>query len=147
MPGGSDEAWKTLKPIVESIAAVAEGEPCVTHVGHDGAGHFAKMVHNSIEYADMQLISESYDLLRRLDGYDTDDLAEVFTKWNEGDLESYLIEITSEVLKQQDVETYKALVDVILDEAGAKGTGAWAVQNVARLGVPVCGTPAASSSL
>jgi 6-phosphogluconate dehydrogenase len=139
MPGGSDEAWDRLKPILESIAAEAEGEPCVTHVGTDGAGHFVKMVHNGIEYADMQLIAEAYDLLRRVGGHDTAALAKVFEEWNEGDLESYLIEITAEVLKQQDAETGKALVDVILDQAGSKGTGVWTVQNAVGLGIPVSG--------
>ncbi len=139
MPGGSDEAWETLGPILKSIAAVAEGEPCVTHVGTDGAGHFVKMVHNGIEYADMQLIAESYDLLRRVGRHSTDDLVKVFEQWNEGDLESYLIEITGEVLKQQDPESGKALVDVIRDEAGSKGTGVWTVQNAVGLGVPVSG--------
>ncbi|HEY4277148.1 MAG TPA: NADP-dependent phosphogluconate dehydrogenase [Conexibacter sp.] len=139
MPGGSAEAYATLGPILESIAAVAEGEPCVTHVGTDGAGHFVKMIHNGIEYADMQLIAESYDLLRRVGGHDTDALAEVFRTWNDGDLESYLIEITAEVLRQRDAETGKPLVDVILDHAGSKGTGVWTVQNAVGLGVPVGG--------
>jgi len=111
----------------------------VTHVGTDGAGHFVKMIHNGIEYADMQLIAESYDLLRRVGGHDADALAEVFATWNQGDLESYLIEITAEVLKQKDAETGKPLVDVILDEAGSKGTGVWTVQNAVGLGVPVSG--------
>ena len=136
MPGGSDEAWETLGPILRSIAAVAQGEPCVTHVGHDGAGHFVKMVHNGIEYADMQLIAESYDLLRRVGGHAPEALADVFTEWNEGDLESYLIEITAEVLRQQDADGGGSLVDVILDQAGSKGTGAWTVQNAVGLGVP-----------
>ncbi|MGN6445139.1 NADP-dependent phosphogluconate dehydrogenase [Amnibacterium sp.] len=139
MPGGSDDAWKRLKPILESIAAEAEGEPCVTHIGHDGAGHFVKMVHNGIEYADMQLIAEAYDLLRRVGGHDTAALAEVFDEWNQGDLESYLIEITAEVLRQQDAETGKPLVDVIVDQAGSKGTGVWTVQNAVGLGIPVSG--------
>ena len=139
MPGGSDEAWERLKPILESIAAEAEGEPCVTHIGHDGAGHFVKMVHNGIEYADMQLIAEAYDLLRRVGRHDNDALAKVFDEWNEGDLSSYLIEITAEVLKQQDAETGKPLVDVIVDAAGSKGTGVWTVQNAVGLGIPVSG--------
>jgi 6-phosphogluconate dehydrogenase len=139
MPGGSDEAWETLGPILRSIAAVAEGEPCVTHVGTDGAGHFVKMVHNGIEYADMQLIAESYDLLRRVGGHEPDALVEVFEEWNRGDLESYLIEITAEVLKQRDADTGRPLVDVIRDEAGSKGTGVWTVQNAVGLGVPVSG--------
>lgn len=139
MPGGSDEAWTRLRPILESIAAEADGEPCVTHVGHDGAGHFVKMVHNGIEYADMQLIAEAYDLLRRVGGHDTDALVKVFEEWNQGDLESYLIEITAEVLKQQDAETGKPLVDLIVDQAGSKGTGVWTVQNAVGLGIPVSG--------
>ena len=139
MPGGSDESWVTLGPILKSIAAVAEGEPCVTHVGHDGAGHFVKMVHNGIEYADMQLIAEAYDLIRRGTGKTPAEIADVFAEWNKGELESYLIEITAEVLRQVDAETGKPLVDVILDQAGAKGTGAWTVQTALALGVPVSG--------
>jgi 6-phosphogluconate dehydrogenase len=139
MPGGSAEAWETIGPILKSIAAVAEGEPCVTHVGTDGAGHFVKMVHNGIEYADMQLIAEAYDLIRRGTGKSPAEIAEVLAEWNKGELESYLIEITAEVLKQVDAETGKPLVDVILDQAGAKGTGAWTVQTALDLGVPVSG--------
>ena len=139
MPGGSDESWVTLGPILRSIAAVAEGEPCVTHVGHDGAGHFVKMVHNGIEYADMQLIAEAYDLIRRGTGRTPAEIAEIFAEWNKGELESYLIEITAEVLRQVDAETGKPLVDVILDQAGAKGTGAWTVQTALSLGIPVSG--------
>jgi 6-phosphogluconate dehydrogenase len=139
MPGGSDESWVTLGPILRSIAAVAEGEPCVTHVGHDGAGHFVKMVHNGIEYADMQLIAEAYDLIRRGTGKTPSEIADVFAEWNRGELESYLIEITAEVLRQVDAETGKPLVDVILDQAGAKGTGGWTVQTAIDLGVPVSG--------
>jgi len=139
MPGGSDEAWQTIGPILKSIAAVAEGEPCVTHVGHDGAGHFVKMVHNGIEYADMQLIAEAYDLIRQGTGKTPAEISEVFAEWNKGELESYLIEITAEVLKQVDADTGKPLVDVILDQAGAKGTGAWTVQTALDLGVPVSG--------
>ncbi|RGE17936.1 NADP-dependent phosphogluconate dehydrogenase [Leucobacter sp. wl10] len=139
MPGGSDEAWQTLGPILRSIAAVAEGEPCVTHVGHDGAGHFVKMVHNGIEYADMQLIAEAYDLIRRGTGRSPAEIAEIFAEWNTGELESYLVEITAEVLRQVDAATCEPLVDVILDQAGAKGTGAWTVQTALALGVPVSG--------
>ncbi|MGN6200580.1 NADP-dependent phosphogluconate dehydrogenase [Humibacter sp.] len=139
MPGGSDESWVTLGPILRSIAAVAEGEPCVTHVGHDGAGHFVKMVHNGIEYADMQLIAEAYDLIRRGTGKSPAEIADIFAEWNKGELESYLIEITAEVLRQVDAETGKPLVDVILDQAGAKGTGAWTVQTALDLGIPVSG--------
>jgi 6-phosphogluconate dehydrogenase len=139
MPGGTDESYKTLGPILSSIAAVAEGEPCVTHVGHDGAGHFVKMIHNGIEYADMQLIAEAYDLLRNIGGYSPAEIADIFSEWNKGELESFLIEITAEVLKQVDAKTGKPLVDVILDEAGSKGTGVWTVQTSLNLGVPVSG--------
>ena len=141
MPGGSDESWITLGPILRSIAAIApeDGEPCVTHVGHDGAGHFVKMVHNGIEYADMQLIAEAYDLIRRGTGKSPAEIADIFAEWNTGELESYLIEITAEVLRQIDASTGKPLVDVILDQAGAKGTGAWTVQTALSLGVPVSG--------
>ncbi len=139
MPGGSAEAWKTIGPILESIAAVAEGEPCVTHVGTDGAGHFVKMIHNGIEYADMQLIGEAYDLIRRGTGKTPAEIADIFAEWNKGELESYLIEITAEVLRQTDAKTGKPLVDVILDQAGAKGTGAWTVQTALDLGIPVSG--------
>ncbi len=139
MPGGSDESWVTLGPILKSIAAIAEGEPCVTHVGHDGAGHFVKMVHNGIEYADMQLIAEAYDLIRRGTGKSPAEIADVFAEWNTGELESYLIEITAEVLRQVDAATGAPLVDIIVDRAGAKGTGAWTVQTALNLGVPVSG--------
>ena len=139
MPGGSAEAYETLGPILASIAAVADGEPCVTHVGTDGAGHFVKMVHNGIEYADMQLIAEAYDLIRQGTGKTPAEIADIFAEWNTGELESYLIEITAEVLRQTDAATGKPLVDVILDEAGAKGTGAWTVQNALDLGVPASG--------
>lgn len=140
MPGGSAEAWITLGPILRSIAAIADdGEPCVTHVGTDGAGHFVKMVHNGIEYADMQLIAEAYDLIRRATGKTPAEIADVFAEWNRGELESYLIEITAEVLRHTDASTGAPLVDVILDQAGAKGTGAWTVQSALGLGVPVSG--------
>jgi 6-phosphogluconate dehydrogenase len=139
MPGGSAEAWETLGPILKSIAAVVDGEPCVTHVGTDGAGHFVKMIHNGIEYADMQLIAEAYDLIRRGTGKSPAEIADVFTEWNKGELESYLIEITAEVLRQVDAATGKPLVDVIVDEAGSKGTGVWTVQTALSLGTPVSG--------
>jgi 6-phosphogluconate dehydrogenase len=139
MPGGSAEAWQTLGPILKSIAAIAEGEPCVTHVGTDGAGHFVKMIHNGIEYADMQLIAEAYDLLRTAAGYSPAEIADIFAEWNKGELESYLIEITAEVLRQTDAKTGKPLVDVILDQAGSKGTGVWTVQTALDLGIPVSG--------
>ncbi|QYH36863.1 NADP-dependent phosphogluconate dehydrogenase [Salinibacterium sp. M195] len=139
MPGGSAEAWETLGPILKSIAAIAEGEPCVTHVGTDGAGHFVKMIHNGIEYADMQLIAEAYDLIRQGTGATPSEIADIFAEWNKGELESYLIEITAEVLRQVDTKTDKPLVDIILDQAGSKGTGVWTVQTALNLGVPVSG--------
>ncbi|WP_010205920.1 NADP-dependent phosphogluconate dehydrogenase [Salinibacterium sp. PAMC 21357] len=139
MPGGSAEAWETLGPILKSIAAIAEGEPCVTHVGTDGAGHFVKMIHNGIEYADMQLIAEAYDLIRQGTGATPAEIADIFAEWNKGELESYLIEITAEVLRQVDAKTDKPLVDIILDQAGSKGTGVWTVQTALDLGVPVSG--------
>lgn len=139
MPGGTKESYKTLGPILESIAAIAEGEPCVTHIGSDGAGHFVKMIHNGIEYADMQLIAESYDLLRQSGGFSPKDIADIFTEWNKGELESYLIEITAEVLKQTDAKTGKPFVDIVVDAAGSKGTGVWTVQTSLNLGVPVSG--------
>ncbi|GAA4616799.1 NADP-dependent phosphogluconate dehydrogenase [Saccharopolyspora hordei] len=139
MPGGSAESYETLGPILASIAAVAEGEPCVTHVGTDGAGHFVKMIHNGIEYADMQLIAEAFDLLRTVGGLEPAAIADVFAEWNRGPLESYLIEITAEVLRHVDAATGKPFVDVVLDQAGSKGTGVWTVQNALDLGVPVGG--------
>ena len=140
MPGGSVEAYRTLGPILESIAARAsDGQPCVAHIGTDGAGHFVKMIHNGIEYADMQLIAEAYDLLRRVAKLEPAAIADVFTEWNRGDLESYLIEITSEVLRHVDAGSGKPFVDVVLDQAGQKGTGVWTVQNALDLGVPVSG--------
>jgi 6-phosphogluconate dehydrogenase len=143
MPGGSAEAYKELGPILEKISAKVDGEPCCAHVGPDGAGHFVKMVHNGIEYADMQLIGEAYAMLRTGLELEPDEIAEIFSEWNEGDLESFLIEITAEVLAQRDAATGKPLVDMIVDEAGQKGTGRWTVQNALELGVPVTGIAAA----
>jgi 6-phosphogluconate dehydrogenase len=139
MPGGSAESYAVLGPMLEAISAKVDGEPCCTHIGTDGAGHFVKMVHNGIEYADMQLIAEAYDLIRRGTGKSPAEIADVFAEWNRGELESYLIEITAEVLRQVDAATGKPLVDVIVDQAGAKGTGAWTVQTALDLGVPVSG--------
>ena len=119
--------------------AKAEGEPCVTHIGENGAGHFVKMVHNGIEYSDMQLISESYDLMRRALGMTPAEIGDVFEEWNKTELESYLIEITADVLHQVDKKTGKPLVDVIVDHAGMKGTGTWTVQSALDLAVPVTG--------
>src|SRR4051794_23923628 len=139
MPGGSPESYESLGPLLEDISAKVDGEPCCVHVGPDGAGHFVKMVHNGIEYADMQLIAEAYDLLRQVGGHSPAEIADIFTSWNEGRLGSYLIEITAEVLRQHDPETGKPLVDVILDQAEQKGTGRWTVQAALDLGVPVSG--------
>ncbi|GAB3405887.1 NADP(+)-dependent, decarboxylating phosphogluconate dehydrogenase [Flindersiella endophytica] len=139
MPGGTPESYETLGPMLESIAANVDGTPCCVHVGPDGAGHFVKMVHNGIEYADMQLIAEAYDLLRSLLGRSPTQLAEIFETWNAGDLESFLIEITAEVLKTRDPRTGGWFVDVILDQAEQKGTGRWTVQAALDLGTPVSG--------
>jgi 6-phosphogluconate dehydrogenase len=139
MPGGSDESYAIIGPVLESIAAVVDGTPCCTHVGTDGAGHFVKMVHNGIEYADMQLIAEAYDLLRLRLGLSPQEIGDVFAGWNEGDLDSYLIEITAEVLRHDDAATGKPFVDVILDQAEQKGTGRWTVQSALDLGIPVSG--------
>jgi 6-phosphogluconate dehydrogenase len=139
MPGGSVESYQTLGPILESIAAVVDGVPCVTHIGTDGAGHFVKMVHNGIEYADMQLIAEAYDLLHKVGGHSPAAIADIFTEWNSGDLESYLIEITADVLRHVDAKTGKPFVDIVLDQAGSKGTGVWTVQTALDLGIPVAG--------
>ncbi len=139
MPGGSAESYRRIGPIFESIAAQVEGTPCCTHVGPDGAGHFVKMVHNGIEYADMQLIAEAYDLLRAGTGASPGELAEIFRTWNEGDLESYLIEITADVLGHVDAATGRPFVDIVLDQAEQKGTGRWTVQSALELGIPITG--------
>ena len=136
MPGGTAEAYRTLGPSLQSIAAVVDGEPCVTHLGSDGAGHFVKMIHNGIEYADMQLIAEAYDLLRRIGGLSNSEIAQIFKQWNQGELESYLIEITAEVLAHTDAATGTAFIDIVKDAAGSKGTGVWTVQTALDLGVP-----------
>jgi 6-phosphogluconate dehydrogenase len=139
MPGGSKESYSHVGPVFESIAAQVDGKPCCVHVGPDGAGHFVKMVHNGIEYADMQLIAEAYDLLGKIGGRTPTQIADVFREWNSGDLESYLVEITAEVLGHFDPESGVPLVDVIADEAEQKGTGRWTVQEALELGVPVTG--------
>ncbi len=144
MPGGSAESYASLGPILEKISAKVDGVPCCTHVGPDGAGHFVKMVHNGIEYADMQLIGEAYAMLRSGLELEPAEIAEIFAEWNKGDLESFLIEITAEVLAQKDAATGKPLVDMIVDEAGQKGTGRWTVQSALDLGVPVTGIAAAT---
>jgi 6-phosphogluconate dehydrogenase len=137
MPGGSREAYQALAPIFESIAARTDSGACVTHVGPDGAGHFVKMVHNGIEYADMQFIAEAYDVLARVGGMGPAELAEVFDAWNRGELESFLIEITARVFSVRDPKTGGFLVDQVLDKAGQKGTGRWTAQVALELGVPI----------
>ncbi|MHA6523095.1 NADP-dependent phosphogluconate dehydrogenase [Tessaracoccus sp. G1721] len=139
MPGGSVESYTRLGPMFESIAAQVDGQPCCVHVGSDGAGHFVKMVHNGIEYADMQVIGEAYDLLRRALDLSPAEIADIFAEWNTGDLDSYLMEVSVEVLRHKDATTGQALVDVIVDRAGQKGTGSWTVQTALDLGVPVTG--------
>ncbi|GLY33630.1 NADP-dependent phosphogluconate dehydrogenase [Kineosporia sp. NBRC 101731] len=139
MPGGSTWAYDRLGPMFESIAAQVDGTPCCTHIGPDGAGHFVKMVHNGIEYADMQLIAEAYDLLRQGLGATPVQIADIFRTWNEGDLESFLIEITVDVLSHIDERTGKPFVDIVQDQAEQKGTGRWTVQNALELGVPITG--------
>ena len=138
MPGGQREAYDLVAPILTEIAAkAADGEPCVAYIGPDGAGHFVKMVHNGIEYGDMQLIAESYAVLKHVVGLSNAELGAVYTEWNEGELDSYLIEITSKIFGKRDDETGNALVDVILDRAAQKGTGKWTSQNALDLGVPL----------
>jgi len=139
MPGGPAESYESLGPLLEEISAHVDGVPCCTHIGPDGAGHFVKMVHNGIEYSDMQLIGEAYQLLRDGLGYSAGQIADVFTEWNKGDLDSFLVEITAEVLNQIDAKTGTPLVDLILDEAEQKGTGRWTVKSALDLGVPVTG--------
>ncbi|MEW5870185.1 MAG: NADP-dependent phosphogluconate dehydrogenase [Chloroflexota bacterium] len=136
MPGGQPQAWELVKPIFEAIAAQAQGEPCVAYMGPRGAGHYVKMVHNGIEYGDMQLIAEAYDILHRGLGLDNAQLHDVFAEWNHGELESYLIEITADIFTKLDPETGQAVVDLILDEAQQKGTGKWTSQNSLDLGAP-----------
>jgi 6-phosphogluconate dehydrogenase len=137
MPGGDVEAWERIKPVFESIAAKTDSGACVTHCGPDGAGHFVKTVHNGIEYGDMQLIAEAYDLLGRVGGMSAGEIGDVFGKWNEGPLSSFLIEITAKVLHVKDDATGKPLVDLVQDKAGQKGTGKWTAQVALDLGVPI----------
>lgn len=137
MPGGQKEAYDLVAPIFEAISAKVDGEPCVTYIGPNGAGHFVKMVHNGIEYGDMQLIAEAYFILKHMLGMEADELSEVFSEWNEGELDSYLVEITADIFKEKDEETGNALVEVIMDKAGQKGTGKWTSKNALDLGVPL----------
>ncbi|CAH8709508.1 NADP-dependent phosphogluconate dehydrogenase [Paenibacillus thiaminolyticus] len=137
MPGGQESAYKLVEPILTSISAKVNGDPCCTYIGPDGAGHYVKMVHNGIEYGDMQLICEAYHLLTTVLGVETKELHSIFTEWNNGELDSYLIEITADIFSKYDEETGKPMVDVILDSAGQKGTGKWTSQSALDLGVPL----------
>jgi 6-phosphogluconate dehydrogenase len=138
MPGGQREAWDAIDPIFKAVAAKADdGQPCVEYLGPRGAGHYVKMVHNGIEYGDMQLIAEIYDILHRGLGLSNSELADLFDEWNQSELQSYLIEITADIFRYTDPDTGKALVDVILDEAAQKGTGKWTSQNSLDVGAPV----------
>ncbi len=136
MPGGSEEAYRHVEPILMAISAKADGEPCCVYIGSDGAGHFVKMVHNGIEYADMQLIAEAYYIMKNILGAGTDQMHETFAEWNEGPLSSYLVEITADIISKKDPETGDPLVEMILDKAGQKGTGAWTGQCALELSVP-----------
>ncbi|MCH7226080.1 decarboxylating NADP(+)-dependent phosphogluconate dehydrogenase [Haloferula sp. A504] len=136
MPGGPPSTWEVMKPIFESIAAKVDGVPCVTHIGPGGAGHFVKMVHNGIEYGDMQLICEAYNIFKAA-GFSNEELADIFADWNAGDLESFLIEITANIFKQKDPETGKDIVDLIVDKAGQKGTGRWTMMAAVEQAVPL----------
>ncbi len=137
MPGGQPEAYAMVKDIFTAISAKVDGEPCVTYIGPRGAGHYVKMVHNGIEYGDMQLIAEAYDILHRALDLSPKELHDIFAEWNKGELQSYLIEITADIFTKMDAETGKPLVDLILDEAQQKGTGKWTSQNAFDLGVPI----------
>lgn len=135
MPGGPESTWEVMQPIFEAISAKVDGVPCVTHIGEGGAGHFVKMVHNGIEYGDMQLICEAYNIFKAA-GFSNEEQAAIFADWNEGDLESFLIEITANIFKQKDPETGKDIVDLIVDKAGQKGTGRWTVMGSVEQAVP-----------
>src|SRR5207248_4103388 len=137
MPGGPRDSWEIIAPIFRKIAAQVDGEPCCRYMGPDGAGHYVKMVHNGIEYGDMQLICEAYAIMKDVLGLEARELAEIFTDWNRGDLDSYLIEITSKIFRKIDPETGKPLVDVILDKAGQKGTGLWTLQSAIAISVVI----------
>lgn len=137
MPGGDLEAFKVVQPILEAVAAKVNGEACTAYMGKDAAGHYVKMVHNGIEYAIMQLISEVYDLMHRGLGLSNEEMHQIFHQWNQEELNSFLIEITADIFKQKDVETGKELLDVILDKAGAKGTGKWTSQDAMDRGVSI----------
>ncbi len=146
MPGGDKDAYAHIKPLLESIAATIDGEPCCAWVGPDGAGHFVKMVHNGIEYADMQFIAECYDLLVKVEGLSHKEISDLFKKWNSGILSSYLIEIAVEVLAHVDAETGKPFLEIISDQAAQKGTGKWTIETATNLGSPVTAISAAVSA-
>ena len=154
MPGGSKEAWKLIKPIWDSISAKVDpssgkplegaspgkpiigGEPCSAFIGNDGAGHYVKMVHNGIEYGDMQMICEAYHLMSSVAELEPDEIGTIFSDWNNGELDSFLIEITGDILRQKDPRTQKPFVDIVMDAAGPKGTGKWTSVNALDMGVP-----------
>ena len=136
MPGGNPKAWPLVKDIFQSISAKTDGEPCCDWVGESGSGHYVKMVHNGIEYGDMQMICESYWMMKTVLGMSAEEMQPVFEKWNEGELDSYLIEITRDIMGKKDEETGQSMLDVILDTAGQKGTGKWTSQAALDLGVP-----------
>src|SRR5256885_13873086 len=137
MPGGSRDSWEIIAPIFRKVAAQVDGEPCCRYMGPDGAGHYVKMVHNGIEYGDMQLICEAYAILQDVVEMDDKALAETFTEWNKGELDSYLIDITAKIFRKKDPETGKPLIDVILDKAGQKGTGLWTLQSAIAISVVI----------
>ncbi|MFD2670312.1 NADP-dependent phosphogluconate dehydrogenase [Marinicrinis sediminis] len=137
MPGGQESAYRLVEPILKAMAAKVDGEPCCTYIGAEGAGHYVKMVHNGIEYGDMQLIGEAYHVMKDVLGCTAEELHTIFKEWNEGELDSYLIEITADIFTKTDAETGKPMVDVILDAAGQKGTGKWTSQSALDLGVPL----------
>ncbi len=137
MPGGDPEVYKCIEPILMSIAAKVGDEPCCTYIGDSGSGHYVKMIHNGIEYGDMELISEAYALLKGALNLSNDEISDIFSNWNNGELNSYLIEITSKIFKKLDTESQKPVIDLILDVAGEKGTGKWSSESALTLGVPV----------
>ncbi|MFH1708425.1 MAG: decarboxylating NADP(+)-dependent phosphogluconate dehydrogenase [Planctomycetota bacterium] len=136
MPGGTESAWPEVKPILQAICAKVNGEPCCQYLGPNGAGHYIKMIHNGIEYGDMQMIAEAYFLMKHLLGLEANDMHKVFSEWNKGDLDSYLIEITQNIFKIEDKETKQPLVELILDTAEQKGTGKWTSQDALDIGIP-----------
>ena len=137
MPGGDRSAWEDVRPILETVAAKVDGDPCVTYIGESSSGHYVKMVHNGIEYGLMQLLAEAYDILKRVGGMGNDEMSDLFAKWNDGRLNSYLVEITANILKFREEKSDTHLLDVILDKAKQKGTGKWTSQSAMDIGVPI----------